>query len=64
MVANHYPTIYGWDESWLILAAILAVGFLATKLLYLKSASATPALYGAPSPVAPGRTPGVAAPKP
>jgi uncharacterized membrane protein len=64
MIANHYPTIYGWDESWLILAAILAVGFLVTKLLYLKSASATPALYGAPSPVGPGGTPGVAAPKP
>lgn len=64
MIANHYPTIYGWDESWLILAAILAVGFLVTKLLYLKSASATPALYGAPSPVPPGGTPGVAAPKP
>ena len=64
MISNHHPTIYGWDESWLILAAILAVGFVVTKLLYLKSASATPALYGARAPVPPGGTPGMAAPKP
>jgi uncharacterized membrane protein len=64
MVSNHYPTIYGADESWLILAAILAVGFAAAKLLYLKSAGPAPALYGRPVSAPPGGTPGVASPKP
>jgi uncharacterized membrane protein len=63
MVSNHYPTIYGWEGSWLILAATLALGFALTKLLYLKSAGAAPALYGAPAPAPPSSTPGVAAPK-
>ncbi|HUL58504.1 MAG TPA: urate hydroxylase PuuD [Anaeromyxobacteraceae bacterium] len=62
MVSNHYPTIYGWDHSWIILSAILALGFAVTKLLYLKSAGPAPALYGAPA-AAPTGTPGVAAPK-
>jgi uncharacterized membrane protein len=64
MVSNHYPTVYGVDESWLVLAVILALGFALTKLLYLKSAGPAPALYGAPSAARPGGTPGVAAPKP
>jgi len=64
MISNHYPTIYYWEHSWLILAAILALGFAVTKLLYLKSAGAAPALYGAPAPAPPSGTPGVAAPKP
>ncbi len=64
MISNHYPTLYGLDASWLVLAAILALGFAVTKLLYLKSASPTPALYGARAPVPPGGTPGMAAPKP
>jgi uncharacterized membrane protein len=64
MVSNHYPTIYGWEGSWLILAATLALGFAVTKLLYLKSTGAAPALYGAPAPAPPSGTPGVAAPKP
>lgn len=64
MVSNHYPTIYGQDQSWLILAAILALGFVVTKLLYLKSAGSAPALYGAAAAAPHGSTPGMAAPKP
>jgi uncharacterized membrane protein len=64
MVSNHYPAIYGWDQAWLALAIVVALGFVIAKLLYLKSASAAPALYGAPEPAPPGGTPGVAAPKP
>jgi uncharacterized membrane protein len=63
MISNHYPTIYGADGAWLVLAAIVALGFALTKLLYLKSASPTPALYGAPAPAPPSGTPGMAAPK-
>lgn len=63
MVSNHYPTIYGSDYGWIVLAVIFAVAFAVTKLLYLKSASPAPALYGAPLPAATGGTPGMAAPK-
>jgi uncharacterized membrane protein len=63
MVANHYPTIWGSAYSWLILAAILALGFAVTKLLYLKASGAAPALYGAPAPAPASGTPGMAAPK-
>jgi uncharacterized membrane protein len=38
MVSNHYPTVYGNDLHWLWAAVIVAVGFLATWLLYKKSA--------------------------
>jgi uncharacterized membrane protein len=64
MVSNHYPTIYVQDESWLILAAIIALGFVVAKLLYLKSAGSAPALYGAAVAAPPGSTPRMAAPKP
>lgn len=65
MVSNHYPTVYGWADSWLILAAIAALGFLVAKLLYVKAASSAPTLFGAPArEPPPGRTPGIAAPKP
>jgi uncharacterized membrane protein len=64
MISNHYPTIYGWEDSWLILAAILALGFAVTKLLYIKSAGPAPTLYGAPAAVPPAGTPRPAAPKP
>jgi uncharacterized membrane protein len=66
MVSNHYPSIYLVDANWLMLAAILALGFVVAKLLYLKSAGSAPALYGAPAATPPphGGTHGVAAPKP
>ena len=64
MVSNHYPNIYLVDAGWLLLAAILAVGFVVAKLLYLKSAASAPALYGAPAGAPHGGTPGMAAPKP
>ncbi len=63
MLSNHYPTIYGWEHSWIILAAIIALAFAVTKLLYLKSASSAPALYGAPAAAPATQTPGMAAPK-
>ena len=40
MISNHYPTVYGMDP-WprdIILAVIIAVGFIAVRLLYGKSA--------------------------
>jgi uncharacterized membrane protein len=64
MVSNHYPTIYGWEHSWIILCGVVALGFFVTKLLFLKSAGPAPALYGAPAPLPPTGTPGMASPKP
>ncbi len=64
MVSNHYPNVYLVDANWLLLAAILAIGFVVAKLLYLKSAGTAPALYGAPETTPHGHTPGMAAPKP
>jgi len=64
MISNHYPTLYGWEHSWITLAAIIALGFGVAKLLYLKSAGPAPALYGAAAPAPPTGTPGMAAPKP
>ena len=63
MISNHYPTIYGWEHSWLILAGILALGFAVAKLLYLKSAGTAPAQYGVPSPAPASGTTRIAAPK-
>ena len=63
MISNHYPTIYGWEHSWLILAGILALGFAVTKLLYLKSAGTAPAQYGLLSPAPASGTSRIAAPK-
>jgi uncharacterized membrane protein len=63
MVSNHYPTIYGSEYAWIVLAVIIAIAFAVTKLLYLKSAGPAPALYGAPVPAPSGGTPGMAAPK-
>ena len=64
MVSNHYPNVYLVDANWLLLSAILALGFVVAKLLYLKSAGTAPALYGAPEAAPHGGTPGMAAPKP
>jgi uncharacterized membrane protein len=64
MVSNHYPTIYGWEHSWIVLCGVVALGFLVAKLLYLKSAGPAPALFGAPAKLPPAGTPGMAAPKP
>jgi uncharacterized membrane protein len=64
MVSNHYPTIYGWEHSWIVLAGVVALGFGVAKLLYLKAAGTAPALYGARAPAPPPGTPGMAAPKP
>lgn len=63
MVSNHYPTIYGWEHSWIVLSGIVALGFLVAKLLYLKSAGPAPAGFGVRAPLPPSGTPGMAAPK-
>lgn len=49
MISNHYGTIYGSDLNWLIAAAFIAVGWAFTKWMYVKSAGASPAQYGANS---------------
>jgi uncharacterized membrane protein len=50
MVSNHYPTVYGWDHSWIILSVLVLVGWVATRRLYVKSGGPAPAQYGAPQP--------------
>jgi len=45
MVSNHFPTVYGSDFGWLILAILVLVGFGVTKLLYNKAASPAPAKF-------------------
>jgi len=61
MVSNHYPTIYGWEHSWAILAGIVLVGLLVTKGLYTRSAGPGPMYFGAPAAPAAAAPP--AAPK-
>ncbi|HEU4384321.1 MAG TPA: urate hydroxylase PuuD [Anaeromyxobacteraceae bacterium] len=58
MVSNHYPTVYGWDHSWIIMSALVLVGWAVTRWLYAKSAGPAPTNYGAPQPS------GTAAPTP
>lgn len=41
MVSNHYPTVYGSEYRDIYAVVIMAVGFLATILLYKKSAKVT-----------------------
>ena len=38
MVSNHYPTMYGNEYRDLCLAGVIAIGFIATRMLYGKSA--------------------------
>ena len=45
MVSNHYPTIYGAANSWVILVALVGVGWLLAKWLYGKSAGPAPAKF-------------------
>jgi len=45
MISNHYSQAYGSDLNWLILIALVAVGWVVTKLIYLKSAGPAPAKY-------------------
>jgi uncharacterized membrane protein len=49
MVSNHYPTIYGWDHSWAIALALVALGWLVTRWLYMKSASPATLKFGVPT---------------
>jgi uncharacterized membrane protein len=43
MVSNHFPTIYGSEHGWAILAILVLIGWGATKLMYNKAASPAPA---------------------
>jgi uncharacterized membrane protein len=63
MISNHYPTLYGADQSWIILCGAFALAFALAKVLYLKSAGVAPTLFGAPEASHPD-TPHVAAPRP
>ena len=49
MVSNHYPTLYGWEYGWILLAAIVLLGFAVTKVLYGKAAGPAPTQFGAPA---------------
>ncbi len=56
MVSNHYPTLYGWDHSWIAISALVLVGWAATKALYSKSAGPAPAQIGQPASAPAGAT--------
>ncbi len=45
MLSSHFPTVYGNDNGWATLMVLIAVGWAATKLLYIKAASAAPGQY-------------------
>jgi len=45
MVSNHFPTVYGAQQSWIILMVLIAIGWFITKLLYGKAASPEPAKF-------------------
>jgi uncharacterized membrane protein len=47
MVSNHFPGAYGSEHGWLIMLAMVAVGWLAVMQLYKKSAGEAPTRYGA-----------------
>lgn len=46
MISNHYPEVYGSSWNWVILSALVGIGWVITKFLYSKSAGASPAQYG------------------
>jgi len=45
MISNHYPTVYGSGHGWLGLIVLVAIGWGATKLLYMKAAGPAPARF-------------------
>jgi uncharacterized membrane protein len=45
MVSSHFPTIYGYRQSWAVALGAVAVGWAVAKLLYMKSATPKPAKY-------------------
>jgi len=45
MISNHFPSAYGSDYGWVFAAAFVALGWAATKWLYVKSGSAAPTTF-------------------
>ena len=45
MVSNHYPQLFSHEMNWAIAGGIIAIGWGATKLLYMKSATPAPAQF-------------------
>jgi uncharacterized membrane protein len=45
MVSNHYPTVYGAPNSWVVLLVLVAIGWALVKWLYGKSAGPAPAKF-------------------
>lgn len=45
MVSNHYPQLFSHELNWVLAAAVVAIGWGVTKLLYMKSASPVPAQF-------------------
>jgi uncharacterized membrane protein len=45
MISNHYPTIFAEKFGWLYLLGLVLLGWLLTRWLYIKAASAAPAKF-------------------
>jgi uncharacterized membrane protein len=45
MVSNHFPTVYGSDQAWIIAVVFVLVGWGIAKFLYGKAATPAPAQY-------------------
>jgi len=46
MISNHYPTIYGNQNGWVIAAGLVLLGWLLTRFFYIKAASPAPLQIG------------------
>jgi uncharacterized membrane protein len=45
MISNHYPTVYGNDNAWILALVFVAAGWGITKFLYNKSGTPAPVQY-------------------
>jgi uncharacterized membrane protein len=45
MISSHFPTVFGHDLSWMILATLIGVGWGFVKWAYIKSGSAAPKFF-------------------
>src|SRR3954470_13240634 len=45
MISNHFPTVYGNDNAWVIALVFVAAGWAITKFMYNKSGTPAPASF-------------------